>query len=107
MDIVLIKKKDLEEIIRDAALRGAEVAIRKMPKKHPRQYTISEAAEEIGVSRPMIYKMIKAGEIKLNSCGRISDTDIDRLIASRPDASPGPRRRAGNKSSPSSGPSSP
>jgi hypothetical protein len=51
--------------------------------------------------------MIKIGEIKLNSCGRIPDTDIDKLIASHPDASQGRRRRAGNKPSPSSGPSNP
>lgn len=83
MDIVLIKKSDLEEAIRDAALRGAEIAIRKMPKDRPAQYTITGAAAALGLSRPTVYRMLKAGDLQLNTAGRIAADDIDRIISGR------------------------
>ncbi len=83
MDIVLIHKSELEEIIRDAALRGAEVAIRKMPKDRPAQYTKAGAARELSISRPTLDRMIAAGNVRLNKAGRISAEEIDRVISCR------------------------
>jgi hypothetical protein len=82
MDIVLIHKADLEEVIRDAVQRGAEMVIRKMPRDRPAQYTISGAAA-LDVSRPTVYRLIAAGNICLNAAGRISAEEIDRIISSR------------------------
>ena len=83
MDIVLIKREDLEAAIRDAAIRGADLAIRRAPKDRPAQYRKIDAAKELGVSRPTLDRMIAAGSIRLNECGRIPASEIDRVIAGR------------------------
>jgi predicted DNA-binding protein (UPF0251 family) len=44
------------------------------------QYTKSDAARELGMSRPTLDRMIKAGNIKLNKCGRISGKEVEHLI---------------------------
>lgn len=83
MDIVLIKRADLEAAIRDAAIRGADLAIRRAPKDRPSQYRKIDAAKELGVSRPTLDRMIAAGSVRLNECGRIPAAEIDRVIAGR------------------------
>ena len=83
MDIVLIKKSDLEDIIRDAAMRAAEVAVRKAPKDRELQLTKSAAARELSISRPTLDKLIANGKIFLNTAGRISTSEIDRFLSCR------------------------
>lgn len=80
MDIVMIKRADLETAIRDAANLGAELALRRAPKDRPSQYNKTDAARELGVSRPTLYAMIKSGDLKLNSCGKIPAEQIESLI---------------------------
>lgn len=83
MDIVLIKRADLEAAIRDAAIRGADLALRRAPKNRPAQYRKIDAAKELGISRPTLDRMISAGNIRLNECGRVPASEIDRVIAGR------------------------
>lgn len=80
MDVVMIHRCDLDEAIRNAALMGAEMAIRKMPKDRPSQYSIQDAANELRLHRNTVSKMIKSGEIKLNSCGKIPAEQIEKII---------------------------
>lgn len=82
MDIVLIRKSDLEETIRQAALLGAETAIRKMPKNRPGQFNIQDAAKELGIHRHTVKRMLDCGAIRLNACGKISASEIDRILTS-------------------------
>lgn len=83
MDIIMIHRADLETAIRDAAIRGAELALRKAPKNRPSQYNKTDAARELDVSRPTLYAMIKNGDVKLNKVGKVSAEEIDRLISAR------------------------
>jgi len=49
---------------------------------HPRpsQVTQLQAAEMLGISRHTVARMIKSGEIKLNKCGLIPVTEVDRVL---------------------------
>ena len=80
MEFVVIRRTDLNEIIRDAALAGAETALRRAPKRCKEQYNILETAQELDVCRHTVKKMINAGEIKLNTAGKIPASEIDRLL---------------------------
>ena len=77
--IVVMTREELDAVIRHAARLGAEEAIRKMSGNRPAQYTKSSAAKALGISRPTLDRIIKAGTIKLTSCGRICAEDVDRL----------------------------
>ena len=83
MDVIMIHRGDLDEAIRQAALMGAEMAIRKMPKNRPEQYNITDAGKVLGVTRQTVSKLISAGNIKLNSCGKIPASEIDRVISAK------------------------
>lgn len=82
MEVIMMRRDDFEEAIQEAALRGAELAIRKMPKDRPTQYNIADAANELHLHRNTVTRMIKSGDIKLNSCGKIPVEQIDKLIKS-------------------------
>lgn len=82
MEMVLISRADLTSTIHEAALLGATIALRKIPRNRPAQYSISDAAKEIGVSRPTLYKMINSGEIKLNECRKVPAGEIERITSS-------------------------
>ena len=41
----MMRRDDFEETIKEAVLRRAELAIKKMPKDRPTQYNIGEAAK--------------------------------------------------------------
>lgn len=64
------------------AIELAAKAVRMYAETHPRpvQVTQTQAAEMIGVSRPTFSRMVKAGIIRLNKCGLIPITEIDRII---------------------------
>jgi excisionase family DNA binding protein len=52
-------------------------------------YSIPETAERFGVSRDKVYRMLAAGElhaVKTGKYARISETEIERAIASFPAA---------------------
>lgn len=80
MDIVLIKRADLETAIRDAAARAVDIALRRAPRNRPIQYRKIDAAKELGVSSPTLDRMIAAGNIRLNECGRVPASEIDRVV---------------------------
>lgn len=59
-------------------------AVQLYAETHPRpaQVTQSQAAEMIGVSRPTLSRMVKAGTLRLNRCGQIPISEIDRVLDS-------------------------
>lgn len=61
----------------------ARRAVQLYAESHPRpsQVTQEQAAEMAGVSRGTICKMLKSGQLKLNSFGRIPTAEIDRALA--------------------------
>lgn len=61
----------------------AAKAVQLYAETHPRppQVTQTQAAEMIGVSRPTLSRMVKAGTIKLNACGLVPITEVDRVLA--------------------------
>ena len=64
------------------ALDIALKAVRLYAETHPRpsQVTQLQAAEMLGLSRHTVAKLIRAGELKLNRCGLISISEIDRVL---------------------------
>jgi Mn-dependent DtxR family transcriptional regulator len=79
----LINRRDIEDVIDAVAKRAAEEVIRRLPA-HPRPAHViqKQAAEMLGVSPPTLAKLIKSGALKLNKCGLIPVTEIDRAICS-------------------------
>lgn len=64
-------------------LQVAEIAVRRYAESHPRpvQVNKAQAAEMLKLSRPTLDKIIKAGSIRLNACGLIPISEIDRVLA--------------------------
>jgi excisionase family DNA binding protein len=59
--------------------------------------TTIEAAERLAVSRSKLYELLSTGKIKarkLGRCVRIADDEIERFIASAPQAEYGANREA-------------
>lgn len=73
------KSNDQHSVIEIAAR-----AVKLYAETHPRpaQVTQSQAAVMVGVSRPTMSRMVKAGTIRLNAFGLIPITEIDRVLAS-------------------------
>lgn len=61
----------------------AAKAVQLYAETHPRppQVTQTQAAEMLGISRPTLSRMVKAGEVRLNRCGLIPITEIDRVLS--------------------------
>lgn len=81
MDVTLITREDLESVIREAARRGAEEALRAMPKDRPPHVNYTEAGKMLGRSRQTVANMVRARIIKLNSAGLIPISEIDRILS--------------------------
>lgn len=81
MDVTLITRADLESVILEAARRGAEEALRSMPKDRPAQVNYTEAGRLLGRSRQTVANMARAGLIKLNAAGLIPIGEIDRVLS--------------------------
>lgn len=66
-------------------LEIAQQAVRLFAESHPRptQVTQAQAAEMLGISRPTVSRMVKAGTIRLNACGMIPIGEIDRVLDGR------------------------
>lgn len=62
----------------------AAQAVRLYAESHPRppHVTKTQAAEMLGLSRPTIAAMVKAGTLRLNGCGLIPISEIDRVLSS-------------------------
>lgn len=69
-------------IDRATMLEIASVAVQLYAETHPRptQVTKAQAAEMLGISRPTIYKLIAAGNLRLNKCGMIPVSEIDAAL---------------------------
>lgn len=65
------------------ALQIAHAAVRLYAESHPRptQVTQAQAAEMLGVSRPTVGKMVRAGTLRLNKCGLVAIEEVDRVRA--------------------------
>lgn len=64
-------------------LQVAELAVRRYAESHPRPLQVNkcQAAQMLNLSRPTLDKIIKAGSIKLNRCGLIPISEVDRVLA--------------------------
>ena len=62
----------------DIAVKAVQIHAAMHPR--PSQVTQQQAAEMLGISRHTVARMIKSGDIKLNKCGLISITEVDRVL---------------------------
>lgn len=67
------------------ALEIAHKAVQIYAEAHPRplHVTMRQAAEMLGRSEKTVSRMIRAGTIRLNGCGMIPVSEIDRVLAAR------------------------
>ena len=58
-------------------------AVQRYAETHPRpsQVTQKLAAEMLNLSEQTVSKMVKTGRIRLNDCGMIPITEIDRVLS--------------------------
>lgn len=65
------------------ALQIAVTAVRMYAETHPRpvQVTMTQAAEMLGISRHTFAKMVRAGQVRLNKCGMVPITEVDRVLS--------------------------
>lgn len=66
-------------------LQTAVAAVRLYAAEHPRptHVTQAQAAEMLGLSRPTIGKMVRAGTFRLNACGLIPIEQVDMARAAQ------------------------
>jgi excisionase family DNA binding protein len=69
----------------EKTLSVALKAVSLYAEAHPRpsQLTQGQAAEMLNKSIPTVRKMIRSGSIRLNRCGMIPVSEIDRALAAR------------------------
>jgi excisionase family DNA binding protein len=67
----------------DNQITIATKAVQLYAESHPRpsHVTQAQAAEMLGLSVPTVRKMIRAGTIRLNGCGLIPVSEIDKALA--------------------------
>lgn len=65
-------------------LKTAVRAVQLYAERHPRpvQVTITQAAQMLGLSRPTVRNLMKAGKLSFNGCGLIPIEQVDRLLLS-------------------------
>lgn len=63
----------------------ATAAVQRYAESHPRPLQVNQvqAGEMLGLSHVTVRKLIRSGAIKLNECGLIPVSEIDRAIAAR------------------------
>jgi excisionase family DNA binding protein len=66
-------------------LETAVQAVEIYAARHPRpvQVTITQAAQMLGLSRPTVRNLMKAGKLSFNGCGLIPIEQIDRLLLAK------------------------
>lgn len=78
---IVMTETELKEIIQHAAREGAKEAIRQLgptlSRSRPASVTQADAARILGMSRPTISKMLKAGVFRLDRLGKIPMDQID------------------------------
>ncbi|MES2770395.1 MAG: helix-turn-helix domain-containing protein [Pseudomonadota bacterium] len=67
------------------SLEIAMKAVSLYAEQHPRpsQVNQDQAAEMLDMCRPTLRKLISSGAIRLNKCGRIPVSEIDRVLVAR------------------------
>lgn len=65
-------------------LEIAAKAVQLYAETHPRpaHVTQSQAAEMLHISRPTMTRLVRAGTVRLNACGLVPITEIDRVLSS-------------------------
>jgi DNA-binding transcriptional regulator LsrR (DeoR family) len=63
----------------DTVLKAIQLYAEMRPR--PSQVTQTQAAEMLCLSRPTVSRLVKSGQIRLNKCGMIPVTEIDRVLA--------------------------
>lgn len=60
----------------------ARRAVQLYAESHPRpvHVTITQAGEILGVSRQTVAKMVRAGQMRLDQCGRIPIEQVDAML---------------------------
>lgn len=71
---------DLTAVANAAAVRAVELYAQRHPR--PPQVNFTQAAKMLGLSRPTVHKLMKAGKLTFNSCGQIPIEQVDRVLAS-------------------------
>ena len=71
---------DLTAVANAAAVRAVELYAQRHPR--PPQVNVTQAAKMLGLSRPTVHKLMKAGKLTFNSCGQIPIEQVDRVMAS-------------------------
>lgn len=63
----------------EIALKAVQLYSEMCPR--PSQVTQTQAAQMLGISTPTVRKLIAGGKLKLNACGLIPTSCIDRALA--------------------------
>lgn len=65
------------------ALDIAEQAIRRYAESHPRPSQVNQrqAADMLNLSESTVSKLVRRGTLKLNRCGLIPISEIDRVLS--------------------------
>lgn len=73
----------LAEALHKEMLATAAAAVRLYAESHPRplHVTKTDAAEMLGISRPTVDNLIRAGTLSMNRCGKIPVSQIDAALA--------------------------
>lgn len=79
-------KRDHLASIEDRELRIAALAVRLYAETHPRPTHINQtqAAEILGVTSRTVRNYIRAGKLRLNSCGLLPIETIDAIRSADP-----------------------
>lgn len=63
----------------------ARAAVQLYAETHPRppHVTQAQAAKMLGLSRPTVHKLVRAGTLRLDACGLIPIQEVDRAVEVR------------------------
>jgi len=81
--VVIMTKSELDAIIDATARKAVGEALARMPRAEsprPLHVTQGQAAEILRISRATVSKMVKSGNLKLNACGMIPISQIDKAL---------------------------
>lgn len=83
-DIVVLKREDLEGMLRDVAemtaRRVGAMMLAKASNMRPLHVNQTQAAEMLDLSVSTISRMVKSGQIRLNKCGMIPVEQLEECV---------------------------
>lgn len=84
-DVVVIKREDLDAVIREtaelASKKTAEIMRKQLGTMRPMHVNQTQAAEMLNLSVSTVSRMVKAGNIRLNKCGLIPIEQLEECVA--------------------------